>query len=400
MALFMNKRILRLLFCLMIIGIIYPKDTIVKTPIFPYQNKHVHASSVVEAPNGDLIACWFYGSGERTANDVLVQGSRLKKSAKEWDPVFIMADTPDLPDCNPVLFINPNDELMLFWIAVRANGWENSILRYKISSDYDKTGAPKWNWQDIIILKPGESFYRSIKKAFEDNYSNPGWAEYALPYEKLITAAAADKEKRQKGWMTRIHPTVLSSGRILLPLYSDGFNVALAAISDDDGKSWRASNPIVGFGPIQPTFAKRKDGSIMAYLRDSGAAPQRIMMSESSDQGETWSFAIDTDIPNPGSSLEVTVLKNGHWVMAYNDTEDNRNSWAVSLSEDEGKTWKWKRHIGQAADQSESFSYPSLIQTKDGKLHLTYSYGNPSGKTIMHASFDEKWIKKGINLKQ
>ena len=379
----------------MIIGIIYSKDTIVKTPIFPYQNKHVHASSVVEAPNGDLIACWFYGSGERTANDVLVQGSRLKKSAKEWDPVFIMADTPDLPDCNPVLFINPNDELMLFWIAVRANGWENSILRYKISSDYDKTGAPKWNWQDIIILKPGESFYRSIKKAFEDNYSNPGWAEYALPYEKLITAAAADKEKRQKGWMTRIHPTVLASGRILLPLYSDGFNVALAAISDDDGKSWRASNPIVGFGPIQPTFAKRKDGSIMAYLRDSGAAPQRIMMSESSDQGETWSFAIDTDIPNPGSSLEVTVLKNGHWVMAYNDTEDNRNSWAVSLSDNEGKTWKWKRHIGQAADQSESFSYPSLIQTKDGKLHLTYSYGNPSGKTIMHASFDEKWIIKG-----
>ena len=394
MALFMNKRILKFLFCLMINGIIYSKDTIVKTPIFPYQNKHVHASSVVEAPNGDLIACWFYGSGERTANDVLVQGSRLKKSAKEWDPVFIMADTPDLPDCNPVLFINPNDELMLFWIAVRANGWENSILRYKISSDYDKTGAPKWNWQDIIILKPGESFYRSIKKAFEDNYSNPGWAEYALPYEKLITAAAADKEKRQKGWMTRIHPTVLASGRILLPLYSDGFNVALAAISDDDGKSWRASNPIVGFGPIQPTFAKRKDGSIMAYLRDSGAAPQRIMMSESSDQGETWSFAIDTDIPNPGSSLEVTVLKNGHWVMAYNDTEDNRNSWAVSLSDDEGKTWKWKRHIGQATDQSESFSYPSLIQTKDGKLHLTYSYGNPSGKTIMHASFDEKWIKK------
>ncbi|MDP7272294.1 MAG: exo-alpha-sialidase [Candidatus Marinimicrobia bacterium] len=390
----MNKRILRLLFCLMIIGIIYSKDTIVKTPIFPYQNKHVHASSVVEAPNGDLIACWFYGSGERTSNDVLVQGSRLKKGSKKWGPVFIMADTPDLPDCNPVLFINPNDELMLFWIAVRANGWENSILRYKISSDYDETGAPKWKWQDIIILKPGESFYRSIKKAFEDNYSDPGWAEYALPYEKLITAAAADKEKRQKGWMTRIHPTVLSSGRILLPLYSDGFNVALAAISDDEGKSWRSSNPIVGFGPIQPTFAERKDGSIIAYLRDSGGTPQRVLMSESSDQGETWSFAIDTDIPNPGSSLEVTVLKNGHWVMAYNDTEDNRNNWAVSLSNNEGKTWTWKRHIGQSEDKSESFSYPSLIQTKDGKLHLTYSYGNPSGKTIMHASFDEKWIKK------
>ena len=195
--------------------------------------------------------------------------------------------------------------------------------------------------------------------------------------------------------MTRIHPTILSTGRILLPLYSDGFNVSLVAISDDNGQSWRASHPIVGFGPIQPTLAERKDGTIMAYLRDSGAAPQRVMVSESRDEGETWSFAFDSEIFNPGSSLEVTVLKNGHWVMAYNDTENNRNSWAVSLSTDEGKTWQWTRHIGQSPDRSESYSYPSMIQTRDGKIHLSYSYRNPSGKTIMHASFDESWILQG-----
>ena len=395
MVLLMNKYSLRIFLFILIISNLYADDGIIKTPIFPYQDKHVHGSSIVEAPNGDLIACWFYGSGERTANDVLIQGSRLKKGANQWEPVFIMADTPDIPDCNPVLFINQNNELMLFWIAVRANAWENSILRFKISSDYNGTGAPEWDWQDIIILKPGELFYHTIKKAFEDNYSDPAWAEYALPYEKLITEAAADKEKRQKGWMTRIHPTILSTGRILLPLYSDGFNVSLVGISDDSGKSWRASHPIVGFGPIQPTLAERKDGSIMAYLRDSGAAPQRVLVSESFDQGENWSFATDFEIPNPSSSLEVTALKNGHWVMAYNDTENNRNSWAVSLSSDEGKTWSWTRHIGISLDKSESFSYPSLIQAKDGKLHLTYSYRNPSGKTIMHAAFDEQWIKKG-----
>ena len=91
----------------------------------------------------------------------------------------------------------------------------------------------------------------------------------------------------------------------------------------------------------------------------------------------------------------MTVLKNGHWVMAYNDTENNRNSWAVSLSTDEGKTWQWTRHIGQSPDRSESYSYPSMIQTSDGKIHLSYSYRNPSGKTIMHASFDESWILQG-----
>ena len=71
--------------------------------IFPLQGKHVHSSSIVECPNGDLLACWFHGSGERTADDVVVQGARLKKGRKKWSPVFLMADTPRFPDCNPVL---------------------------------------------------------------------------------------------------------------------------------------------------------------------------------------------------------------------------------------------------------------------------------------------------------
>jgi predicted neuraminidase len=393
MALFKSKK--TIIFGLFIMGQIFGKD-ISKMPIFQFQNKHVHGSSIIEAPNGDLIACWFYGSGERTANDVIIQGSRLKKGSNEWDPIFTMADTPDLPDCNPVLFINQNDELMLFWIAVRANGWENSVLRYKISSDYSSTGAPNWDWQDIIIMKPGEQFYQTIKDGFEANYTDPAWAEYAFPYERLITEAAADKEKRQKGWMTRIHPLTLSSGRILLPLYSDGFNVSLIAISDDDGTSWKASKPIIGFGPVQPALAERKDGSIVAFMRDNGAAPQRVMISESFDKGESWSFAEDSDIVNPGSSLDVIVLNNGHWVMAYNDSENSRSSWAVSVSTDEGRTWKWTRHIGQSPDRAESYSYPSMIQTKDGKIHLSYTYKKETeGKTILHAAFNERWIKKG-----
>jgi len=390
----MNK--IKIIFFVIVLSIefILPKG-ITKTPIFPFQNQHVHGSSIIEAPNGDLLACWFYGSGERTANDVIIQGSRLKKGSSNWEPIFIMADTPDLPDCNPVLFINEKDELMLFWIAVRANGWENSVLRYKISSNYLKPGAPNWDWQDIIILKPGESFYNEIKKGFETNYSDPGWSEYALPYEKLIVKAAMDKEKRQKGWMTRIHPITLSTGRVLLPLYSDGYNISLLGISDDNGHTWKSSKPIVGFGPVQPVLLEKKDGTIVAYMRDNGNAPYKILVSESPDQGESWTFATDTNILNPGSSIDAIVLKNGDWVMIYNDTEKNRNSWAVSLSKDEGKTWKWTRHIGISPDKSESYSYPSMIQTKDGMIHVSYSYRNQKGKTILHASFNEKWIKRG-----
>jgi predicted neuraminidase len=364
-------------------------------PIFPLQAKHVHSSSIVECPNGNLLACWFYGSGERTADDVLIQGARLKKGSDKWSPVFLMADTPDFPDCNPVLFADQKERLWLFWIAVRANRWEQSILKYRLSTDYQGSGAPTWDWQDIILLKPGDSFAETIKAAFRELITEePMWAEYAPLYSTMIIETAADKVKRQTGWMTRTHPITLPSGRILLPLYSDGYNVCLVAISDDNGRSWRASKPIVGLGPIQPSIVRKRDGTLVAYMRDSGNAPYRALISTSTDDGESWSPAIDTNIPNPGSSLEAIALRDGRWVMVYNDTEDGRHSLAAALSDDEGRTWKWRRHIGRSDDRAKSFAYPSLIQAADGMLHLTYSYKERGQATIRHCRFGPDWVQR------
>ncbi|MCK4990165.1 MAG: exo-alpha-sialidase, partial [Bacteroidales bacterium] len=117
--------------------------------IFPLQEKHVHSSSIVELPNGDLLTCWFEGSGERKANDVVIHGSRLKKGETKWSESFIMADSPGQPDCNPILFLNNSNKLFLVWIVVQANRWETSILQVKTTSDYNGDGAPNWEWQDV-----------------------------------------------------------------------------------------------------------------------------------------------------------------------------------------------------------------------------------------------------------
>ncbi len=363
-------------------------------PIFPLQEKHVHSSSIVECPNGDFLACWFHGSGERTANDVVIQGARRRKGHTQWSPVFLMADTPGFPDCNPVLFINSKGRLWLFWIAVRADGWEHSILKYRTSVDFQQPGKVKWDWQDIILLKPGDIFASTIESVFKELITEePMWAEYAPLYSTMIIEAAKDKAKRQTGWMTRTHPTVLPSGRILLPLYSDGYNVCLVAISDDNGEHWQASKPIVGLGPIQPSIVRKKDGTLVAYMRDSGNPPYRVLISTSTDDGESWSPAIDTTIPNPGSSLETIALKDGRWVMVFNDTEHGRHRLAAALSDDEGKTWKWKRHIGRSKNREKSYAYPSLIQAVDETLHLTYSYREKDGATIRHCTFSADWIQ-------
>jgi len=363
--------------------------------IFPFQEKHVHSSSITELPNGDLLSCWFEGSGERNANDVKVMGARLKKGSVKWSSPFLMADTPGQPDCNPVLFLDNSNKLWLYWIVVQANQWETSILKYRTSTSYYEDGAPKWGWQDVILLKPGEEFANTIKENFKSLPSRDlAWAEYAPQYETMIYNAAKDKKKRETGWMSRIHPTVLPNGRILLPLYSDGFNMSLIAISDDQGKTWKQSKPIVGYGNIQPSIVQKKDGSLVAFMRDNGDAPGRILKSFSTDNGYTWSPAKKSDIINPGTSVEVVKLKNGDWVMVYNDLENGRYSMAISLSDDEGKTWKWTRNLEKDDTKKGSFSYPSVIQTKDGLIHVSYTYHIGEGKkTIKAVTLASNWIK-------
>ena len=363
--------------------------------IFPFQHLHVHSSSIVELPDGDLLSCWFEGSGERTANDVVVKGARLKKGASQWSETFILADTPGHPDCNPVLFIDNENRLHLFWVVVQANRWETSILKSRVSSNYQKPGAPEWDWQDIILLKPGEEFAVTIENGFrESDTRGLAWAEYAPLYERMIVEAAREPKKRETGWMTRTHPVQLPDGRILLPLYSDGYNLSLIAISDDNGKSWQPSLPIVGRGNVQPSLVQKTNGNLVAFMRDNGDEPGRVMKSVSKDNGFDWSIAEKSSIINPGTSVEAISLANGEWVMIYNDVENGRHSLAVSLSDDEGETWLWTRHLEKRDPGEGSFSYPSVIQAKDGFIHVTYSFHTAENKTIKHVSFLADWVKE------
>jgi predicted glycoside hydrolase/deacetylase ChbG (UPF0249 family)/predicted neuraminidase len=357
--------------------------------IFPFQNEHVHGSSIVVLPGGDLMACWFQGNGERSADDVRIMGARWKKGADKWSTPFLMADTHGIPDCNPVLFVNRKGKLFMFWIAVMANKWENSIIRYRTTTDFSGIAAPKWEWQDDILLKPDENFVREVEKKFKEMPENQaGWAAYAPLYDDMIKEACKDITKRSFGWMTRIHPITLENGRILLPLYSDGFNFSMVAISDDEGTTWRNSLPIVGRGPIQPALAVRKDGTIVAYMRDSGDSPARVHISTSTDKGESWTLSKKTDIPNE-ASVEICVLKDGKWVFFGNDITDGRYQLALYISDDEGATWKWKELVEYQADKKGSFSYPCLIQTSDGLLNISYSYSLGEGKkTIKHVIID------------
>jgi predicted neuraminidase len=205
---------------------------------------------------------------------------------------------------------------------------------------------------------------------------------------------------RRIGWQTRNKPLLIGK-KILLPLYSDGFDFSLIAITEDEGSSWTFSEPIVGAGPVQPSLALSGDSSIVAYMRDNGPPPKRLMKSVSTDLGITWSVVEDSDIPNPGSAADVVVLKSGNWALVHNDTEEGRHRLSVWLSPDEGKTWPFRKSIVEGAAGSDLRAhYPAITESRDGIIHVSYTNqipgpeGQPSVKNIAQAMFSENWLMR------
>ncbi len=413
--------------------------------IFPLVKEHVHGSTIVELPNGDLLAAWFQGSGERWADDVAIMGARLQAGTDKWTRPFVMADVPGFPDINPILFLDDEDRLWLMWYTVIANQWETSLPKYRISENYMASGGPpEWAWQDVLHVKPGDPaergiqpgdrFVKSVERQIEEyaeyvskNSSMPNlivqnlverWKKDLLSKargENMIRKGRLYDDQggfteqqlgypyfRRVGWQTKNKAVILDGGRIIVPLYSDGFSFSLMAVTDDGGKNWKFSEPLVGAGNIQASIAKKADGTLVAYMRDNGPAPKRLHISASKDKGLTWSPVRDSELPNPGSGADIVTMQNGHWALAYNDTEDGRHSLAVSISTNEGKNWQYTRHLERDLRERKTATgsaYPSIIQGRDGTLHVVYSYhhkdrkGGPN-KTIKYVRFNEAWVKQ------
>ncbi len=358
--------------------------------IFPLHDQHNHAPGIVELPGGDLFASWYRGSGERRSDDVAVYGARLKKGASEWSEPFLLADTPGFPDCNTCLIVDGKQRLWLFYPTILANTWESCLTNFKVASSYGGEGCPKWDREGIILLKP-DDFGDEAKKLLDEEL---GLIKLVLtddPKRELdeVRVKLGDKLYQRLGWQPRCKPTILKSGRMLLPLYSDTFSISIMAITDDGGQTWRASKPLIGFGNIQPAVLRRDDGTLVAYMRENG--PRRhIRICESKDDGLTWGKVENSTLANPGSGLDGLRLASGHWLLVYNDTIMGRHRLAVSISTDEGRTWQQTRHLEN--DVTGSFHYPAVTQGADGTIHCVYSFFVAGGKSMKHTAFNEAWV--------
>ncbi|GMW01697.1 MAG: hypothetical protein AMXMBFR84_28340 [Candidatus Hydrogenedentota bacterium] len=367
--------------------------------LFPLDPLHNHAPSIAQLPDGEMLAAWYRGSGESEANDACIMGSRLSPESGAWSDPFVLADTPNLPDLNPVLFSDSRQRLWLFYTTYENNNIDGCRIKYHVADSTEGAGPPEWIRSEELQVRPDafNSAYADLQSEIAKVRANDLAESESL---RQITERQVRMSNTALGWVTRSAPLQLTGGRIVLGLYHDVFACSLVAATDDAGVSWQFSAPIqsVYLGCVQPALAERRGGTLVAFLRDNGK-PKQLRKAVSTDKGLTWSRAMSTDMPNPGSSVAHLRLRSGAWLLLCNDLREGRTRLTAYLSDDEGESWPMRRVVDQL-DEGE-VHYPSAVESNDGAIHMVYTYSLPPtlpgerNESIKYFKFDEHWVRQG-----
>jgi hypothetical protein len=217
----------------------------------------------VELPNGDLLVCWFHGSGERTADDVKIEGARWSKKTGTWSERFTMADTPGFPDTNPTMFIDSRQRLLSFWPVIIAHQWETALMKYRISTDYSQaSGPPKWEHQDNIILIP-KDIAAKTREVFEKDKDKEGRAG---AYAARVIEHADNMYFSRMGWFTRTIRFNCLPGASWFRCIQTAFPLALwrlATTEDITGRPASRSSVMDVFNPL--SFARKTGLSLRTF---------------------------------------------------------------------------------------------------------------------------------------
>ena len=281
-----------------------------------------HASTIVES-HGRLLAAWFGGTGEGHA-DVGIWLAR--NEIGRWLPPTEVAngkqaDRSRYPCWNPVLFQPSAGPLMLFY----------------------KVGPSPSRWWGMLMTSDDGGLTWSASRRLPNGILGPIKDK---PIELSDSAILCPSSTETNGWQVHFETT------------------------RDHGATWEATPPLNDghkLAAIQPTILVHAGGKLQAIGRTRQG---RIFETWSVDKGKTWTDLTLTSLPNPNSGIDAVTLKDDRHLLVYNHTTKGRSPLNVALSND-GK--EWRQALVLESEPGE-YSYPAVIQTHDGLVHITYTW--------------------------
>ncbi|MCS3745505.1 putative neuraminidase [Xanthomonas arboricola] len=298
----------------------------------PAPTPQAHASTLLETRDGHLLAAWFGGAYEGAA-DVGIWLTR--RDAQQWQLPRRIADGThagtqgaSVPAWNPVLFQSATGPVQLYY----------------------KLGPNPRQWWGLRMTSADDGAHWSAPQQLPNGILGP----------------------------IKNKPLQLPSGRILAPGSSEdrGWRAHLEW-SDDDGAHWQRGMPLNDpgvIGAIQPSLLLHADGRVQALGRSQ---QNKLFSTFSDDGGLHWQPMQLLDVQNPNSGTDAVMLRDGRALLVYNpaiagkDWWEGRGTLAVALSDD---GVHWQRVVTLEDSAKNEFSYPAVIQTRDGLVHISYTW--------------------------
>lgn len=362
----------------------------------------VHAASIVELRDGSLRAVWFSGTREG-AGDVTIQTAVMNPISQRWEPETTLFNRAQLERGmhryikkigNPVIARAPDGSLFVWMVNVSLGGWAGSAISWARSEDEGKT----WSAPKRLVTSPFLNISTLVKGA----------------------------------------PVAMADGSVFLPVYHE-FITKFGEVLHLNAQGQVIDKTRIpgSHTSLQPVVLVASPVEAKAYLRAGFGG--KVVMTSTRDAGKTWADARASNLPNPDSALAGLVSSRGDQWLALNPTAAGRQSLALfkvsngasfdaaqamfvegsAQTQDAsgnsmpkadhaallGRALKaqgvndtdLQAYVASAARQlcgpvacTQEFSYPFLLQTRDGSLHLVYTWHRSRIKHIRidHAAID------------
>jgi predicted neuraminidase len=318
----------------------------------PGTERYNHASTLVELKGGDLLVAWFNGLGEGDPN-VVIRGARF--SHGKWSDPVELARADHLACWNPVLFHTKDGRLWLYYkYGTTPRTW---------------FGARKWSTDEGRTWSAEEKLPDGILGPIKDK-------PLVMSDGVIVSGSSVEKAQdtpeigRWSAWIERSTDNGANWTKFGPITLSESMDVP-------DASAPATARPARTIGIIQPAVVQLKGKHLRFYARSQSKA-KKIAVADSFDAGKTWSELHYIDLPNPNSGIDAVRLRDGRIVLVFNNSTTRRTPLNLAVSRD-GEHFKIFKTLEDAPGQ---YSYPAIIQAKNGDLITSYSWRTETIKCV------------------